>query len=50
MDRNAGHSSLFCDFNNQLWICTHYPDTPHGNERALFVQVEELENGLKIVK
>ncbi|NGP62493.1 family 43 glycosylhydrolase [Paenibacillus thiaminolyticus] len=50
MDRNAGHSSLFRDFNNQLWLCTHYPDTPHGNERALFVQVEELENGLNIVR
>jgi hypothetical protein len=30
MDRNAGHSSLFRDFDGRLWISTHYPDTPHG--------------------
>ncbi|MFT4414388.1 glycoside hydrolase family 43 protein [Fredinandcohnia humi] len=48
MDRNAGHSSLFRDFSNHLNICTHYPDTPHGYERPLFVKVTETENGLKI--
>ncbi|TJY41009.1 glycoside hydrolase [Cohnella pontilimi] len=46
MDRNAGHSSLFRDFEGRLWISTHYPDTPHGQERPLFLQVEEKENGL----
>lgn len=50
MDRNAGHSSLFRDFENRLWICTHYPDTPHGRERPLFLPVEETDNGLALRK
>lgn len=49
MDRNAGHSSLFRDFEGRLWISTHYPDTPHGHERPLFLQVEELDNGLALI-
>lgn len=48
MDRNAGHSSLFRDLHGQLMICTHYPDTPHGEERPLFLKVEETENGLAL--
>ncbi|WP_249316471.1 hypothetical protein [Bacillus sp. FJAT-50079] len=48
MDRNAGHSSLFKGLDGQLFISTHYPDTPHGNERPLFLKVSELEDGLKI--
>jgi arabinan endo-1,5-alpha-L-arabinosidase len=48
MDRNAGHSSLFRDVNGQLHLCTHYPDTPHGSERPLFIKVEEVENGLNL--
>jgi len=48
LDRNAGHSSLFRDFQGQLWISTHHPDTPHGQERPLFLPVEEIENGLKL--
>jgi hypothetical protein len=31
-----------------LWISTHHPDTPHGQERPLFLPVEEIENGLKL--
>jgi arabinan endo-1,5-alpha-L-arabinosidase len=50
MDQNAGHSSLFRDFQDQLWICTHYPDTPHGSERPLFLQVLEQEDGLSLEK
>lgn len=50
MDRNAGHSSLFRDFDGGLWISTHYPDTPHGQERPLFLRVEELENGLALAE
>jgi arabinan endo-1,5-alpha-L-arabinosidase len=49
MDLNAGHSSLFRDFNGKLSICTHYPDTPHGHECPLFLPVEEGMRGLKIV-
>ncbi|WP_274654766.1 glycoside hydrolase family 43 protein [Paenibacillus humicola] len=49
MDRNAGHSSLFRDFAGQLRISTHYPDTPHGKERPLFLKVEETETGLKLI-
>jgi arabinan endo-1,5-alpha-L-arabinosidase len=49
LDRNAGHSSLFRDLKNQLYICSHYPDTPHGSERPLFLEVEEIENGIKIL-
>ncbi|XID92036.1 glycoside hydrolase family 43 protein [Paenibacillaceae bacterium WGS1546] len=48
MDRNAGHSSLFRDFRGKLRICTHYPDTPHGSERPLFLPVSELEDGLAL--
>ncbi|REK56085.1 MAG: glycoside hydrolase [Thermobacillus sp.] len=48
LDRNAGHSSLFRDFQGQLWISTHHPDTPHGQERPLFLPVEEIGNGLKL--
>ncbi|OCA86116.1 glycoside hydrolase [Bacillus sp. FJAT-27225] len=43
LDRNAGHSSLFRDLEGQLYICTHYPDTPHGNERPLFLKAKEME-------
>jgi arabinan endo-1,5-alpha-L-arabinosidase len=50
MDRNAGHSSLFRDFGGQLRICSHYPDTPHGQERPLFLPVEEIETGLALRK
>lgn len=25
---------------------THFPDTPHGQERPLFLALEETENGL----
>jgi arabinan endo-1,5-alpha-L-arabinosidase len=49
LDRNAGHASLFRDFQGQLYISVHSPDTPHGNERALFIKVQERENGLEIV-
>jgi arabinan endo-1,5-alpha-L-arabinosidase len=48
LDRNAGHSSLFRDLNDQLYICTHYPDTPHGSERPLFIKVTEIEDGIVI--
>ncbi|MET3196475.1 glycoside hydrolase family 43 protein [Bacillus sp. OAE603] len=48
LDRNAGHSSLFRDFSGQLYICTHYPDTPHGSERPLFIKVSEVDNGIVI--
>lgn len=48
MDRNAGHSSLFRDFAEQLRICTHYPDTPHGSERPLFLPLEEKDHGLTL--
>lgn len=48
MDRNAGHSSLFRDFQGRLWISTHGPDTPHGQERPMFLKVEERENGLAL--
>lgn len=46
MDRNAGHSSLFRDLEGKLRICTHYPDTPHGQERPLFIPIEETDTGL----
>jgi beta-xylosidase len=48
MDRNAGHSSLFRDFEGRLWNSTHAPDSPHGQERPLFLRVRELENGLAL--
>jgi arabinan endo-1,5-alpha-L-arabinosidase len=50
MDRNAGHSSLFRDIQGNLRICTHYPDTPHGQERPLFLSVEEIATGLALKK
>jgi len=48
LDMNAGHSSLFRSLEGQLHLCTHYPDTPHGGERPLFIKIEEIENGIKI--
>lgn len=48
LDRNAGHSSLFRDVHGQLYICTHFPDTPHGSERPLFIKVAEKLNGITI--
>ncbi|PPA69623.1 glycoside hydrolase family 43 protein [Jeotgalibacillus proteolyticus] len=48
MNFNAGHPSLFHDFSGALHICTHYPDTPHGNERPLFLPVEEINNTIVI--
>lgn len=48
MDRNAGHSSLFTGLDGQTYISTHYPDTPHGSERPLFITVEELADRLRI--
>ena len=50
MDMNAGHSSLFRDFDGILKICTHYPDTPHGDEHPLFLIVGENESGLKMLE
>lgn len=50
MDRNAGHPSLFRGLDNQLYICTHYPDTPHGQERPLFLKVEEEDSQLVIIQ
>ncbi|WP_026565312.1 glycoside hydrolase family 43 protein [Bacillus sp. UNC41MFS5] len=48
MDRNAGHSSLFTGLDGQTYLSTHYPDTPHGSERPLFITIEELADGLRI--
>lgn len=48
MDRNAGHSSLFHTLDGQLHLATHYPDTPHGHERPLFLRVTEKNDGLGI--
>lgn len=49
LDKNAGHSSLFRSFDDQLYICTHCPDTPHGQERPLFLKVKELNNQLSVI-
>ncbi|MRX72474.1 family 43 glycosylhydrolase [Bacillus lacus] len=48
LDRNAGHSSLFRNMEGKLILCTHYPDTPHGQERPLFLELNELDNGLTL--
>ncbi|MCZ2258579.1 glycoside hydrolase family 43 protein [Sporosarcina sp. G11-34] len=48
MDRNSGHSSLFRGLGDRLYISTHFPDTPHGKERPLFIKLLEVENGLKL--
>ncbi|MED1305219.1 family 43 glycosylhydrolase [Bacillus thuringiensis] len=49
MDYNAGHSSLFNDFSDKTYICTHYPDTPHGQERPCFLPIEERDNTLHLI-
>ncbi|MBV7507582.1 glycoside hydrolase family 43 protein [Bacillus sp. sid0103] len=46
LDRNAGHSSLFRNLQGELYLSTHFPDTPHGSERPLFINVKEVENGI----
>lgn len=48
-DKNGGHPSLFRSFDNELFLCIHLPDTPHGSERPAFIKVEELDSGLKII-
>ncbi|WP_162990189.1 hypothetical protein [Mesobacillus foraminis] len=48
MDRNAGHSSLFTGLDGRTYLATHYPDTPHGSERPLFLPIEETADGLRI--
>jgi arabinan endo-1,5-alpha-L-arabinosidase len=50
LDRNAGHPSLFRDLQGTLYLCTHYPDTPHGSERPLFIKVNETNNGIIIAE
>jgi arabinan endo-1,5-alpha-L-arabinosidase len=50
LDRNAGHSSLFRDLSGKLYICTHFPDTPHGNERPHFIPLKELEDGIALAE
>ncbi|MEW5321773.1 glycoside hydrolase family 43 protein [Geobacillus thermoleovorans] len=50
LDRNAGHASLFRDFQGRLYMSVHYPDTPHGSERSLFIKMVETENGLEIAE
>lgn len=50
LDRDAGHSSLFRDLNGHLYLCTHYPDTPHGSETPTFFSVIERDNQLILLK
>jgi arabinan endo-1,5-alpha-L-arabinosidase len=50
LNSNAGHPSLFKDFNNHIYLCTHYPDTPHGSERPLFLKMIENDDGVEIIK
>lgn len=49
LDCNAGHPSLFYDFNGNLRMCVHNPDTPHGWERPLFLYVQEINGNLKVL-
>lgn len=49
LDCNAGHPSLFKDFNGNLRLCVHKPDTPHGDERAVFYTVKEENDTLILI-
>jgi arabinan endo-1,5-alpha-L-arabinosidase len=50
LDSNGGHPSLFRDFESNLRMCIHKPDTPHGQERADFLIVEESNGSLLLVE
>lgn len=49
LDCNAGHPSLFVDFEGNLRLCVHSPDTPHGKERAKFFTLKEENDTLKVI-
>ena len=48
LDSNEGHCSLFRDLEDNLMLCLHSPDTPHGQERPKFIKLNELENNLEV--
>lgn len=50
LDDNEGHASLFRTLEDELRICLHSPDTPHGEERPKFIRVKELDDNLQIIE
>ncbi len=50
LDCNCGHPSIFRDLDNNLILCVHGPDTPHGSERPVFIEIEEKNDNLVLKK
>lgn len=48
-DNNGGHAMFFNDLQGRLCMCIHSPELPM-QERATIFEMQESENGLKIVK
>lgn len=47
---NGGHGMLFRDTKGRLLLSLHQPDSPYGEERPVFIPVEESqEHGLALV-
>jgi len=46
LDNNAGHPSIFRDFQGQLRLTVHSPDAPHGKERPNFIKIKEVDDNL----
>lgn len=40
LDKNMGHASIFHTLDGRQMLCVHAPDTPHGSERPLFLDLE----------
>ena len=48
-DRDGGHGMIFSSYDGRLLLSIHSPnDTP--NERALFIELKENEEGLEVVR
>ncbi|MCL2018775.1 MAG: glycoside hydrolase family 43 protein [Oscillospiraceae bacterium] len=46
-DENGGHGMVFTDFNGRLILTLHTPNNS-PDERAVFLEIEETERGLKV--
>lgn len=47
-ERNGGHGMIFTDFQGQLCIVFHSPNSPGGSERATIYKIEDVGHTLKL--
>ncbi|MDN5202136.1 glycoside hydrolase family 43 protein [Fulvivirgaceae bacterium BMA10] len=48
--KNGGHGMIFRNFNNQLIMTLHQPNSPRGEERAKFFKLEDSGNTLNLLE